>query len=578
MLRDHSGITAAITDVIRISPEEASLQRWEGVAGRITRKPNLALIGLFDAAKTTMANWLIASDAGLPENYSPTTSVVTYVHHIDDRPDWIKDQVILLDQEWSHRRWLEEGHTRRHRVVGGQPDLLSKYGTHGESASGTEAKFALVFVDAPILKFCNIIDHPGYGHSEQESQFVDDSLQEMDALAYLSNATGFLRADEIARLGSLIRRLPPYEMQDDDFPTLGNLFVVATHAFPQISDQQLDRSILGNGLKRLMEQLGSDEFDERGKTIGRVIDSQVVRSRMFSFCVELPDRCASLLTSIEKAFQIDLHRVRQNIAHKEIEAMYLHAEGSMLREQNLQRSIDEATDWFEKKATTVSAAVDAQYELQREFKNSVSSSIRFLESRADLLEKKAAQINSTIDQVKLDLQRAQLTLNDEIRGLETRVNGALENLEGGQRKIGEMLTRRLDALVTTHDETARQQANCVDQLAQVINGGLERSFYEQSLLRDQLQDQTQRLTALGERASANFDTHREQALLLRGSISKIGSWADAFSEDARNQSTNLRSDVALLRQEFRALRCVLGFSVAMTLALGLCVAWTFFRM
>ena len=61
----------------------------------------------------------------------------------------------------------------------------------------------------------------------------------MNVLIYASSATGFRNAQDVECLRFLLKSLPFYQDVTSNFPTLGNLILVATHAGPQISDQQL---------------------------------------------------------------------------------------------------------------------------------------------------------------------------------------------------------------------------------------------------------------------------------------------------------------------------------------------------
>lgn len=321
MLRDYAASAPAALSSEELTLDDAGLDRLLRLTAQLKRKPNLVLTGLFDAGKTTMANWLLAHGTELPEDYSPTTRIVTYIHHVEDRPEWIKERVVLLRDGWNHLRWLDEAHTSEHRLVAGDLATLRSYGVHGGESADAGAQYALVFIDASILKACNIIDHPGYGNTDEDAKLADTCTVEMDALVYLSNATGFMRAEEIERLRYLIRALPTYELEDPQFPTLGNLFIVATHAFPQIKDEKLEHSIIGNGVKRIMNHLGEHEFSERSRQTGREISTGVVRSRVFSFCREVQERHSDLQAALKKAFGLDFSRAWMSMADKEIDAI-----------------------------------------------------------------------------------------------------------------------------------------------------------------------------------------------------------------------------------------------------------------
>ena len=56
------------------------------------RKPRISFAGQSDTGKSTLINALLGSEK-MPAKWTPTTSIVVYIKHIDDRPSFIKENV-----------------------------------------------------------------------------------------------------------------------------------------------------------------------------------------------------------------------------------------------------------------------------------------------------------------------------------------------------------------------------------------------------------------------------------------------------------------------------------------------------
>lgn len=84
----------------------------------IWRKPNIVLTGPFDAGKSRLANALL-STRQLPSRYTPTTQVATHIRHTSDRPQWQKEDVLILDAQRCEQFWndTEKGFTEASQAV-----------------------------------------------------------------------------------------------------------------------------------------------------------------------------------------------------------------------------------------------------------------------------------------------------------------------------------------------------------------------------------------------------------------------------------------------------------------------------
>src|SRR3990172_6963598 len=221
---------------------------------RMKSKPTITLTGRFDSGKSRLANTLLGQNI-LPERYTPHTFVPIFVRHICDRPEWVPDTVMILDEEFDFDRRDDEEHVRAHKITDGNYQTLHVWGVRpeekslkgraiairrksGEAHAGQEC-VALVFAESPLLKACNLIDTPGFSSDERDLRVADSAARGSEILIYTSMAKGFIDGTDVARLPGLIRSLQAPEFVDPAFPTLGNFLVVATHADPFIKDDDL---------------------------------------------------------------------------------------------------------------------------------------------------------------------------------------------------------------------------------------------------------------------------------------------------------------------------------------------------
>ncbi|WP_238361117.1 dynamin family protein [Iningainema tapete] len=297
------------------------------------QKPNLVLTGGFDAGKSHMANALLGSK-NLPVGYQPATRVITFIRHVEDRPEWFKDDVLIFDEDF----WLkdEKGkqiidllllddkeRCQQYCLQAGSFNILQKYGVHG-SNEDIAAHAAVVYMDSPVLKACNLIDLPGYSDQPDEVskdvEKANSAAQVADVLLYASPAKGHINGQDMIRLGSLLRLLPAPENEYSNFPTLGNLFIVATHADPSISDHQLTE-ISDKATKRLYKNISETVLERRREQTNRTITEADLRKRFFTFWSERPDRCQSLFNELTQILSEFLPQARMCRVEREIKAI-----------------------------------------------------------------------------------------------------------------------------------------------------------------------------------------------------------------------------------------------------------------
>lgn len=264
-----------------ISPDGLALQieAWR-------QKPTVLITGRFDSGKTRIANALLGSE-NLPSQYTPTTSVVTFVRHIEERPDWQKEDIWVMKKGFEPARWRDQRHCEEFKVVAGGFETLKRYGVKESEGEKQGAKAALVYIDAPLLRACTLIDVPGFQDDENDAELATNSASLADIVIYTSPAKGFIDQADFLHLSQLLRTLSPLNPQGE-FIRFANFFLVATHADPSISDAQLEH-ILSRGAERLFKHFAASLFAPDAAPERR-LTQQEVRERIYTFWFESPKR------------------------------------------------------------------------------------------------------------------------------------------------------------------------------------------------------------------------------------------------------------------------------------------------
>ncbi|GFE67392.1 dynamin family protein [Chroococcus sp. FPU101] len=299
---------------------------------RYRQKPNLVLVGRFDSGKSHLANTLMGEKV-LPSQYQPATRVITFVRHISDRPVWFLEQVgILAEDFWPKdekdnqvfdltlldaQHWFD-----RHCIKAGSLDVLRQHGVHDHlNEREIEGHSAIVYVDSPLLKACNLVDFPGY--SDQADQISEDvkkansAIQIADLILYTSPINGFMNAEDFSRLSYFLKVLPSPETLDPDFPILRNFFIVGTHAHPGISGSQVSEA-LQIGSVRLYNHLKETVIEERGKLINQSIKLEHLQRHFFAFWEETPRRWENLKKELIAVLGQSLPKARRKRIDYEI--------------------------------------------------------------------------------------------------------------------------------------------------------------------------------------------------------------------------------------------------------------------
>lgn len=282
-----------------------STERLKDLVVALDRKPNVLFAGPSDAGKTTIINTLLGQPKLLPTTYQSTTGVVTYIRHISDKPNWLKktekEDVLLLGPGFEPWMLHEEIGLNDKGVISGNIRTFKDYCTaDGKRWKPGKIRSALVFIDAPILQSCNMIDMPGFD-SELLEDFTDTTNDfSFEILIYASPYNGFLRSSEVVFLFNLIRQMRVLP----DIKGLDTLYVLITHA----SISSISEEDVGYLKKRVSERLFTlAEYDvfrrrivEDAQKYSEIPGVKTVEERIFTFWQEDHERWSDFSDDLMK--------------------------------------------------------------------------------------------------------------------------------------------------------------------------------------------------------------------------------------------------------------------------------------
>ncbi len=270
---------------VSISP---TVEQFRDSVVALKEKPWVVLTGHFDAGKSHLCNFYLGGDR-LPTGYRPVTRYPTFVRHISDRPQWFKEDLWLMGPEFNPEKWGDPEHCTENRILAGSWDTLEQHATLKGKKDNSEEGAVLAFVNAPLLYSCVLVDLPGYDDTMTNASVIDQLGRRAAILLYLCPAPGFLDGGDFARLAHLLRVLPRYKEIDDNFPTLGNLFIIASHVHQGITKNQLENQILKGGSEDFYDHFKENLLPKLSSG-GQSISHEDIHARFFSFYQEIPPR------------------------------------------------------------------------------------------------------------------------------------------------------------------------------------------------------------------------------------------------------------------------------------------------
>jgi helix-turn-helix containing protein len=259
----------------------------------ITRKPRIVFSGKSDSGKSTMINALIGKEK-MPANWTPTTSIIVYVKDILERPDYIEDELWIFrkgkNTEWDDTRLYDEKYCREWKIASGNAEILSQYGVRKGHDYNKDVGSAVLFVDSPILKNCDILDIPGITAGIESDNIAANQAQlKADILVYLSQASGFLQIEDANYLKKALEVLSPLEeTEGTNLSPMSNLFIVATHAH-HINPRTDLKNICDSGCDRFADTVADSFWKKYSYNSKEIFTKKDLRKRFFTYAIDIED-------------------------------------------------------------------------------------------------------------------------------------------------------------------------------------------------------------------------------------------------------------------------------------------------
>lgn len=222
--KEISGVTEVIERVKNTIQEDFS-------------KPQIAFSGLRASGKSSLINALLGKEI-LPTGWNATTSIPVYIKHVEDRPDFMNDDVCWVfckdedGESFDDDRIHDKEYCCGLEYASGDESILVKVGTMRNGKRDTKADTAVLFLDSEILRSVDLIDIPGIVPKQLASGKNEDKpfwniIHKATAVVYLSRAISFFENEEQTAFLSAIGALRPFYTQNGE--KIDNLIIVASH-------------------------------------------------------------------------------------------------------------------------------------------------------------------------------------------------------------------------------------------------------------------------------------------------------------------------------------------------------------
>lgn len=300
-----------------------------GILDRI-KKPKISIVGRSDTGKSTMINSLLGMYK-MPTSWTPTTSIAVYIKHISDRPSFIEEDVWVFaskigeEDYWDEKKLGNEEYCRKWKIGAGTIDIIRAYGTRQGEDYSKNAGSAVVFLDAPVLLNCDIIDLPGFGTETESDDIITFKVtRTADVIIYLSQAIAFMRIEDINYLKQNISELPIWEnINENKLEPLCNLFIVGSqaHIICGGNKDELNK-ILETGCNNLTKTLSEHYWDERQNFSGYKYSEcgkEELKKRFFAYTTDIPEICEPFNEAFRNLIET-LPQIIESKTKKEISA------------------------------------------------------------------------------------------------------------------------------------------------------------------------------------------------------------------------------------------------------------------
>lgn len=428
---------------------------------KVIRKPKIALVGRSDVGKSSLINSLLGAKK-MPASWTPTTSIVVYIKHIDDRPKFINEDVVIFksgnkNTEWDDSRLLDESYCLEWQLATGDIGLLSSYGTRqGDHYSQSEAGSAVVFVDSDLLKNCDILDVPGYGtgDSKADDKMSLNAKQKADILIYLSLANGFMREEDLSYLREAINMLPAIENRENDIDPLANLFIVASQAHTVDGGNLTSlNNILDKGCERFERTITDNFWNQREKMTGRKYSHDIFRSRFFTYTTDIEHVRKDFEENLKQVIELLPNQIDKNA--KEFILKYAKDAGVRLDEEiaSFEKLVAEKIH-YEKSLAEVKKKEKSHEEKNKQLRKKVSQDIsEYTSTSVKAFEEKFNQIISTSNIVDIIDARGYKKKKEDVQLLSTYLTALIEEeLQNVLQEKSEKFSKDIEKYITDYQK------------------------------------------------------------------------------------------------------------------------------
>jgi len=268
-------------------------------------KPVVAFLGPSDAGKSRLINILTGLDKLLAQ-WTPTTATTVYIKHEKDKPEFMgKDNVWIFKAEqdnrpWNSKRFHDKDYCQSHKIACGDYSILRQYCNRDMKPQSIDVDAAIVYMDADILRLCDLTDLPGFGTEiESDSAKAERGVEQADILIFLCQANGFLnKFQDSIFLKNLIHKIP----YSNNIPLLSNLLIVASQAHI-VGEDEIENIFL-RGYNAMNLQLNDEIIDNRFE-ITKHDFMTMLKDRFFSYSIEN----SSLRKSFEREIKLILEEI-----------------------------------------------------------------------------------------------------------------------------------------------------------------------------------------------------------------------------------------------------------------------------
>ncbi len=230
--------------------------------------------------------------------------------------------------------------------------------------------------------------------------------------------------------------------QGGNINILGNVFIVATHADPSISNTDLP-NILNNASARLYNHLNETAIQKRREATNREITLDDVQQRFFTFSTERPDRCQRLLDELTKTLVEYYPESIQCRVDREINA---------IKNDNQKQ----CTQQIEKYQQTL-ANIEESRQLLKEVEANEPARQREMKQRCNYLRKRIKELGQDTEKSFQKYAESIINVNSIEKTIRKKYNNKKEAQEYVAGYLVDLLQSNLETLISTNSEKLKAE-------------------------------------------------------------------------------------------------------------------------